>query len=167
MLNSYLNHGDAIEVAETAHTGYVRVRGRATFKLVPDFRDFVAREISQGKRGVLVDLSACETLDSTFVGVLTSLTLRCRRQGGTSVKLFNVSDHLLDILNTLGLLRVLDIVEAADIQSLPFQQLATAAHSKIEVARLMLDAHETLAGLNEENAAQFKNVVEFLSKGLE
>jgi hypothetical protein len=28
----------------------------------------------------------------------------------------------------------------------------------------MLDAHETLASLNDKNAAEFKNVVEMLSK---
>ena len=79
---------DGIEVAETPTTAYVRVRGRATFKVAPAFRDYVSGEIERGKHGVLVDMTECVSVDSTFVGTLTSITLQCRRTGKGCLKLY-------------------------------------------------------------------------------
>ena len=155
--------GDFIEVAESPHTGYVRVHGSATFKLAGSLRDFVNRQLEAGRHGVLIDLGQCDTMDSTFVGTLTSLTLACRRSHKGCLKLFNVGPHLRDILATLGLTRILDIVEPADINSsVEFGEISPAASSKVAVAQLMLDAHETLAELSERNALEFKNVIDYL-----
>jgi anti-anti-sigma factor len=154
--------GDFIEVAESPHTGYVRVHGSATFGLAGSLRDFVNRQIEAGRRGVLVDLGQCDTMDSTFVGTLTSLTLACRRSHKGCLKLFNVGPHLREILATLGLARILDIVTATDVGDVHFNPLAPAATDKVTVAELMLDAHETLAELSDQNALEFKNVIDYL-----
>ncbi len=153
---------DGIEVADSPTTAYVRVHGRATFKLAPSFRDYVAGEIERGKHGVLVDMTDCVSVDSTFVGVLTSITLQCRRTGKGCLKLFNVTAQVQGILATLGLARVLEIVQPHDVGAASFQQLDPTNRDKIEVAKLMFDAHETLAALNEKNALEFKNVLDQL-----
>jgi anti-anti-sigma regulatory factor len=154
--------GDFIEVAEAPHTGYVRVHGSATYKLASALRDFVTRQLEAGRHGVLVDLGHCDTLDSTFIGTLTSLTLACRRSGKGCVKLFNLGSHLRDILATLGLTRILDVVEPTDMVEMSFGELAPARGDKVAVAQLMLEAHEMLAELNTHNALEFKNVIDYL-----
>ena len=67
---------DFIEVAESGQTAYIKVHGKGTFKLAPDFKDFVEQEMNKDMRGILIDLYSCETLDSTFIGTITSLTLK-------------------------------------------------------------------------------------------
>jgi len=158
---------DGIEVAATQTTAYVRVRGRATFKLAPAFKDYILNEINQGRQGVLVDMFDCCSLDSTFAGTITSLTLQCRKSGKGCLKLFNVPAHVRGILDTLGLAPILEIVQPLDVESSAFQQLDAATTGKVEVARLMFDAHETLAELNEKNALEFKNVLDQLRSKLQ
>ena len=154
---------DIIEVAEHERTAYIRIRGRATFMLANDFRDYVKGQIETG-RGVLIDLSECTTLDSTFVGMITSLTLKYREQDGSCIKLFNISSHVREILQTLGLLDILDTVRSDRDNGLAFAAISHELHTKINIAKLMLDAHKALARINDDNALEFKNVINYLEK---
>lgn len=159
---------DLLEVAETATTGYVKVHGHATFQQAGDLRDFVHAQLAARHSGVLVDLDNCSSVDSTFVGTLTSLTMKYRRTGLGCLKLFNVRPRVREVLATLGLTRVLEICDdAGNAAAANYSVLATAPRSKIDIARLMLTAHETLAQLNEQNAVEFKNVVDYLRAKLD
>jgi len=164
MIENQTDSTDFIEVAESEYTAYVKIHGKGTFKLAPDFKNFVEQEIKKNMRGILVDLYSCETLDSTFIGTITSLTIKYRNENNRRIRLFNVSKHIRSILKNLGLLNVLDIYNDENDGSAKFKNIIKKEHSKVEIADLMLDAHETLASLNEKNAAEFKNVVEMLSK---
>jgi len=164
MIESKTNTADFIEVAETGQTAYIKVHGKGTFKMAPDFKDFVEQEMKKNIRGILIDLYSCETLDSTFIGTITSLTLKYINSNKSRIRLFNVNKHIRSILKNLGLLNVLDIFDEENTSTAKFKNIASGNKSKIEIADLMLDAHETLASLNDKNAAEFKNVVEMLSK---
>jgi len=157
---------ERLDVAENATTAYVRVLGRATFKLAPVLRDFVQHELQQSRLGILIDFSECVAVDSTFVGTLTSLSLQCRRAGRACIKLFNVPTHVYDVLHTLGLTMVLDLGNPPATTPSAYQPAAPGAYSRTDIASLMLDAHQTLAALNEKNALEFKNVIEFLRSSL-
>lgn len=150
-----------IEVAQGNGTAYVRIIGRGTFQVVADFRDFVKNSLSEGM-GVFIDLSDCETLDSTFIGTLVALSMSSKKDGENLVKIFNVSDHVKNILTTLGLLDILDIRDAAYGGDGQYSALQSTVHDKVEITELMLDAHLTLSKINERNAVEFKDVVEFL-----
>ena len=164
MIENKTDSNDFIEVAETEHTAYVKIHGKGTFKIAPDFKEFVEQMIKKNVRGILIDLYSCETLDSTFIGTITSLTLKYRNNNKSRIKLFNVSKHINSILKNLGLLCVLDIFCEEKNDAPKFENISSSNKSKVEIADLMLDAHETLASLNDKNAAEFKNVVEMLSK---
>lgn len=150
-----------IEVALANNTAYVKIYGRGTFQTVADFRDFVKKSLDDGC-GVFIDLANCETLDSTFIGTLVALGMGSKKDGESRLKLFNVSDHVKNILTTLGLLNILDIRDSVPSGGGEFSTLESTAHDKVEITDLMLDAHLTLSRLNERNAVEFKDVVEFL-----
>lgn len=157
---------DVIEVAEHERTAYIRVRGRATFMLASDFKQYVSMQVEQRQRGVLVDLSECETIDSTFIGTITSLSLKYRKTHPGCIKLFNISSHVREIMDTLGLTNILDVVNSNEFDSVQFSEMTPGTHDRVDVARLMLDAHQTLSGISNENELEFKNVVEYLQKQL-
>jgi len=157
---------ERLDVAENATTAYVRVLGRATFKLAPVLRDFVQHELQHARFGILIDFSECVAVDSTFVGTLTSLSLQCRRAGRACIKLFNVPTHVYDVLRTLGLTMVLDIGNTPASAPSAYHPAAPGTYSRTDIASLMLDAHQTLAALNDKNALEFKNVIEFLRANL-
>ena len=152
MIENKTCSNDFIEVAETEHTAYVRIHGKGTFKIAPDFKDFVEQMIIKNMRGVLIDLYPCETLDSTFIGTITSLTLKYRNNNKSRIRLFNVSKHIHSILRNLGLLSVLDIFNEEKNDAAKFENISASNRSKVEIADLMLDAHETLASLNDKNS---------------
>ena len=157
---------EGVDVAAVGATAYVRIHGRMTFKNAADFRAFMVQQAAAQRHGILVDLHDCCSMDSTFIGMLTSMTLRLRRDSATAVKLFNASEHVLGILRTLGLLSVLDVVADEEGASAGYAPLTPGAHSKVDITRLMLDAHETLAAVNSANAVQFKDVVTHLKAHL-
>jgi anti-anti-sigma regulatory factor len=153
---------DALDVAETATTGYVKVQGQATFKAAADLRTFLRAQMTAHHAAVFIDMDTCAAVDSTFVGTLTSLTMEYRRTGLGHIKLFNVRRHVLDIFSTLGLLPILEIVNGDGMAAPMLAPLTPGGHSKIEIAQVMLDAHEVLSRVNETNALEFKNVVDYL-----
>ena len=153
-----------IQVAVDENVSYVRVSGRATFSMAPDFKNFVERQMETKMQDVFVDLKECESMDSTFIGVITSLTLKYSEKGKLHLKLLNLSDHLKKILKTLGLLNVLRISNAKKDEEVSFDNLEKADNSKKNIALTMLEAHNMLSSLNEQNALEFKNVVDYLRK---
>ena len=152
-----------IEAAVANGTAYIKIFGRGTFQTVADFRDFVKKSLDEGL-GVFIDLASCETLDSTFIGTLVALCMKSKKEGENMLKLFNVSDHVRNIFTTLGLQNILDIRDAVPGEGGDYSPIASKAHDKVEITDLMLDAHLTLSKINERNAVEFKDVVEFLKQ---
>ncbi|MBR4820433.1 GNAT family N-acetyltransferase, partial [bacterium] len=66
--------------------------------------------------------------------------------------------------NTLGLQTILDIRDAVPGDGGEYSPIESTAHDKVEITDLMLDAHLTLSKINERNAVEFKDVVEFLKQ---
>ncbi len=153
-----------IQVAVDETASYVKLSGRATFTLAPDFKNFVVLQLEKNKQNVFVDLKECESMDSTFVGVITSLTIKYSNDDNAHLILFNASEHLIKILKTLGLLSVLNFSNSASDDGVSFADAEKTCSSKKELSETMLEAHETLSELNEKNALEFKNVVDYLRK---
>ena len=152
-----------ILVAEREQTVYMQLIGRLTFKLAADFKHFVLEQFDKNKFGILIDLSLCESIDSTFIGTITSLSLRFQKENKKFIRLLNVNAHVRKILQTLGLINFLDIVDEQPDQ-IDYKNLPISPIGKIETTHLMLDAHETLSSLNEKNALEFKDVVTYLQE---
>ncbi len=55
---------------------------RATLQNAIPFKDFVLKQLAEDKRNIVVDLSACEYLDSTFLGALVSSLKKTVASGG-------------------------------------------------------------------------------------
>ncbi len=153
-----------IQVAVDKNSSFVKVSGRATFSMAPDFKSFVERQMENKMQDVLVDFKECESMDSTFIGVITSLTIKYSEKRVTHLKLLNLSEHLIKILKTLGLLNVLTISNSKSDEEISFDDVEKVDNSKKNIALTMLEAHEILSSLNEKNAVEFKNVVDYLRK---
>jgi hypothetical protein len=133
--------------------------------------------IEHGQHEFVVDLEQCQGMDSTFLGVLGGLGLRLRDLGYPSaIQVINISARHVELLQTLGLDRLLDIhaggpalPEATDFHPLPDADITHQAHplTKDEAADLILEAHDDLIRANERNAPQFKELTQTLREALE
>lgn len=150
----------------------IKISGRANFTSSIDFKTLVNELLQKGCPYVVLDLSECTLMDSTFLGVLSGFGLKTSAaradRTNTTIELLNPNERILELLESLGVLHLFNVAQGA----LPASSAAEAAAitpacpTKEEVTRACLEAHQTLIGLNAQNAAKFKDVAAFLAEDL-
>jgi anti-sigma B factor antagonist len=143
----------------------VRVEGRASLHNSDALRDFFRETIARGHGRFVVDLQRCQSMDSTFLGVLAGAALGLRKRNPPgSLVLANLGSRNLELVRNLGLHRILT-VDAGDAQ-LQYdgndRPLAPTERSNLERARITLEAHEHLIEVDESNRGQFQDVLGYL-----
>ena len=147
---------------------HIVVEGRATFDCSPPLKNFADSVVHGALGKISVDLKACAWMDSTFMGTLATLGLRAR-QAKIDVELENVGEQNLKLLRELGILKLFVIKGAAESgapQPGKWEMFPRKADRK-EMAKTVLEAHETLMQVDEKNIPKFKTVVDFAKKDLE
>lgn len=165
-----------ISVACTQNDVFVRVVGRGTFQNSQPLRRFALDRIEHGSNEFVVDLGDCQSMDSTFLGVLAGIGLRLKQTEGGRIFVLNINTRNRDVVCTLGLDRLfcLDLTGPCP-PSVPapaeetFEQLpdSDVEHlskplSHQDTAGVMLDAHEDLVRVDERNEPKFRSVTELL-----
>ena len=112
---------------------------------------------------VLVDLSAAVAIDSTSLGVLAKLSIAVQKKYQQLPLLVCNAQDILRILQSMGFEDVFVIVSDAQELRQQLAELPLANDLDEEEMRLrVIEAHETLMGLNEQNAVTFRSLVEAL-----
>jgi anti-anti-sigma factor len=150
----------------------IRIAGRANFLSSVDFQAVVKELLARGCRCVALDLSQCVLMDSTFLGVLAGLGVKLNSGNGDQrphgIELFNPSERITELLDTLGVLHLFTTVQDAcspPADSVPTERAPTAP-SKDDVSRICAEAHQTLMDISPANVAKFKDVAQFLAESL-
>jgi sigma-B regulation protein RsbU (phosphoserine phosphatase) len=139
-------------------TAWIALRGHATWVHATALRDACLRVFETGRSPIL-DLGACEMLDSTMLGTLHELTARAERC--PPIRIQNVPDDIRRLFVELAMTRVEScIVEHAE--PLPADLTAVRAKGDAGARSLILHVHELLAELSPHNAEQFNPVIEAL-----
>ena len=150
-----------IQVAVADEVACVKIAGPANFAIGVDFKTVVASSCEQGGRVLLLDLTDCVNMDSTFLGILMSMTNRLDR-----IELLNPSDRITDLLDSLGVMELLKVGQGDN----PFEaRLDTAESTKADKRALTeasLEAHQLLMKINPANVPKFKDVAKFLKEDL-
>ncbi len=148
----------------------VRIDGRASFQNSSCLRDFIAEMLRSGKTRFVLDFQNCQSMDSTFLGVLAGAALELKKKAPDgSLVLARVGPRNLELIRNLGLHRLLT-VDAGDL-AMNFNKCDTALEAKkcseLEQARSVLEAHETLVNVDEANRSKFQDVLSFLRNRVE
>jgi anti-anti-sigma factor len=147
---------------------FVRVEGKGTHMVSQQLREFLFQMIETGFRSFLLDLNHCTYMDSTFLGMLVGVSLRLKAVTPSKISIVHINERNLDLFRTLGIESFFQIDHAGKapdsakpeaMQSLPEGKAATQGW-----AETMLEAHETLAKVNEQNVCRFKDVIAFLKE---
>jgi len=139
---------------ETENAAYLALRCRATWVQCDAFHETARAVLEQG-RALVVDLSGCEYLDSTFLGTVHELVAR------GNVVVTGVTPAVRALFEELSMDQVLaairdDVPPAPELFALGTASDAAAGRNRI------LHAHEALSGLSDRNRAEFRGVVESL-----
>lgn len=144
---------------QEGETVWVQVAGRARYDLAHALRDFLSSPRHRTVVSLRLDLGACESMDSTFMGVLAMLGSRA---DGPSVVLVNAGPKLRGQLAQLGI---------AHLFAFESTQVATQGWVPLPVAGAMAgpaiqstvrDAHVALGDVDPANRARFRGVLDAL-----
>ncbi len=154
---------------------WIRINGSASHLNSHLVSDFAAQYMENGGRRIVVDLENCPGMDSTFIGILTGITMNLADTDEGHIEVVNANARNKCSIKKLGLQELIDIDE--DDTSWPEERALVAENvtrplppkelTKLERAEIMLKAHETLVEANAKNLCQFRDVLEYLRKDVE
>ncbi len=151
-------------------TACVRVLGRANFTTSVDFKKLMQQLQASGCRTVVLDLTDCVLMDSTFLGVLASEAHRRAVQRDDQLEpgleILNPNQRLRDLIDNLGVTHLFKIIQC-DLSKENFKSVEPAGNTtREEITRTCLEAHQALMALNPANVSKFKDVAQFFADAL-
>ena len=146
----------------------MRIEGRGNFQGSGSLKKFVHAMIQRGYRDFIVDLAACDHMDSTFMGTLTGISQNLRELGQGGLRTLNVSPRHVELLENLGL-NFLFAVEPLGPElkrpAEPGAELMVLPPESGPEKEIILAAHEALVSANPLNADRFRDVLGSLKQG--
>ncbi|MFW6303393.1 MAG: SpoIIE family protein phosphatase, partial [Candidatus Sumerlaeota bacterium] len=142
----------AVEVGWKDGTCVLALTGKATWRQAKLLCRTATEAGERGAKRMFLDLSRCQYLDSTLLGVLY--------QNADTWKIFGAQPELRGLFQEMG------IVDHLDFSDTPPPQARMEARKDmippVLDRKLMLSAHESLASLSDENRERFGKVVDAL-----
>jgi anti-anti-sigma factor len=89
--------------------GIIKIVGVVTFQKAAAFKTDYLQLISSGVREFVVDLTECEQLDSTFLGMILGLGLQVRQLGFDQVHVIGANEMITKLFRGTGLDQLFDM----------------------------------------------------------
>jgi anti-anti-sigma factor len=86
---------------------------RATMNEAEEFKFILSEEIGKGKKNLVIDLSDCEYIDSTFLGTLVVTLKKVTTQGG-DLRLIGFKPAVRSMFELTRMYRVFETFETKD-----------------------------------------------------
>ncbi|HEY0715783.1 MAG TPA: STAS domain-containing protein [Polyangia bacterium] len=152
-----------ISVARYDRGVCIRVEGAGTVAESPVMHAFAERVLANGRGNVIIDLGACNYLDSTFLGGLVSLFKREAANGGRFA-IYAPAPARQSLFSTSRLDRVFPFVDelpAVGGECLPLE--AHIATSRDDLGQYVVECHRRLAELGGPEAETFGRVADAIA----
>jgi anti-anti-sigma factor len=114
-------------------------------------------------RRIVVDLSDCRYVDSTFCGMLVELAFAIHDRSGCEIRLYGVRGVVRDTMTELGLVRFFPFVsEEPAPDDVAVEPLPLRPKTRLEQADHVVHAHEQLMRASQGNVPRFSDIVKAL-----
>ena len=157
-----------ILISKTGYGYAIKVEGRANMDCSPALKNF-GENITQGAFSkISFDMTACRWMDSTFMGTLAMLGLKAKK-AGISIEMLNMDEKNRGLIRDLGIEGLFNFAASSDssFDSSSTKNLTDSDSSQRATAETILEAHKTLAEVNDANAQKFGKVIEMVKKDIE
>lgn len=140
------------KVARSSDTIYVQVEGLGTMNNSVTLEGFARRMAKRGYRKLVIDLGPCRGIDSTFMGLMLSLSSLL-----TELVIVNMNPHCLKQLRSVGLDCLLRIDEEPCHlpRGVVLADLASQAPTQSVRLKLIKRAHQELIRADARNERKF------------
>jgi anti-anti-sigma regulatory factor len=161
-------HGSMLRVGRTASGFFVQVKGRGTLSESPALKEFAVQSLDppSGPSTVVVDLSHCDYLDSTFLGCLVSLDRTYNRESPHRFQVAASCDKRLQLLSSSHLNHILDLTEVCPEPISDVLELSRAIIASADMGQHVMECHRHLAELGGSQAASFRSIADQLAREL-
>lgn len=141
----------------------MKVAGRGTFDNSQCVKDYVQRMIAKGQKEFILDLGKCELMDSTFMGMLTSVAFLLRDIDNGQLSVVRANARNFSLMESLGLDHLFHVEPESTAPAPETLKEATCpVTTPDEQKTAILIAHEALVEADPRNAVRFQDVIEFL-----
>ncbi len=151
-----------ISVAPSGSTAIVRMAGEIEPEDSASAFSFMTEVILGKYDSVLVDLSQCKDMDSTFMGMLLLVREKYVRDKA-GFCLINVGEQNLEALKLLGIPEIIPIKKLSLKERPEFARIDLAAfRRKKDRIRIIEMTHRALVAANRQNAERFGSFLRLL-----
>lgn len=153
-----------IEVAFRDNVVVVRLVGDVRLTLCTLLDDFMQKLFCEKRiEAALVDASTAENLDSTTLGMLAKFSLYLQEHYGVTPVLFSTHPSVNRQLETMGLAAIFNMCNALpENQAWPQTEASLCGECGDEARETIIQAHKVLMSLNDDNEAEFRDMVTML-----
>ncbi len=161
-------HGSMLRVGRTASGFLVQVEGRGTLSESPALQEFAVQSLDgpSGPSTVVVDLSLCDYLDSTFLGCLVNLNRKYNRASPHRFQVAASNDQRQKLLAPTHLIQVLDLTEVCPELIGDVLEVSRPSLPGDDLGRHVMECHARLAELGGSRAAAFRSIADQLAREL-
>ncbi len=142
----------------------VRILGFGTMNNSRPLYDYIVGTITSKTKKTFIDLSECDSMDSTFMGTLLVLHDELKECGG-ELHISNCSSYVKDKLSELGICEVLSLLPSTPTMELEWVDIVKADQDNDKRMELVVEAHEQLVEKNEENKGRFATFLSSMRTG--
>ena len=144
----------------------VRIEGRGTLRESLAFYDFIVDCLKCEQLPLAIDLSACEHLDSTFLGCLVKLHHRLSGDSAAGLLIVAPTERAKQLLASMKLDQLLAVTAAAPLVIDEVCSLSATALTTGDLGRHAVDCHRQLAALGGPHQAIFESIARQLEEEL-
>ena len=111
---------------------------------------------------VIVDMTETEGIDSTALGLLAKMAIQLRNRFNVSPTVISTNADITRILKSMSFDLICDIVEESTGRPADFDELNQLDEADEVVRQKVIEAHQTLMTLSEDNRIEFQDLVSAL-----
>ncbi len=144
----------------------LRYFGTVNYTLAPGLQRFLQHLIhDEPVSGLVFDLTAAESLDSTNLGLMARVNEQVHDIGAANSVIISSNEDIDGVLRSMGFDQTFEVVAAgAPLPQAVAEPVASEPPSAGDLQRTMLDAHRALVRLSEAGRLEFEAVVACLER---
>jgi len=146
---------------------FLRAEGHITAAVSTDLRELILGRLTQAPTPPLLaaDLSDCDYMDSTFMGLLVGFHKRYKTLTGRTLTILRPTPECVKLLTGLGILKLM-VVVTGPVPASPEQWVNLKARQSPS-PEVLLHAHRNLSELSPENERRFSSLQDVLERQIE
>ena len=110
-------------------------------------------------------MSETTYMDSTFLGMIAKIAIELKTKKNKKLVVLNPSQEAKGFLKQTGITKFIDIINEEEIKSESLKAISLETNDNMnDKSRYILEMHEVLMNLNDENKKVFQSVVDAMKK---